>query len=71
MRLDNVKGNDVCNFICGNSTCNKNCCMIKVLGRCYGISKVWDEIEELSYEEDRTTNRSRSPSFNLWYLCMC
>ena len=43
MRFDNVKGKDVCTFICGMSACNKDCCMIKVLGGCYSIEKAWDK----------------------------
>lgn len=41
MRLDKIKADDVCNFICGGSHCNETCCMIQVLGKCYAISEHW------------------------------
>lgn len=46
MRFDNVKGSDVCGFICGGSTCNRTCCMNRVLGHCYSIAPAWDDFPE-------------------------
>lgn len=43
MRFDNVKGRNVCTFICGMSACDKTCCMQQVLGRCYSIADAWDK----------------------------
>ena len=37
MRFDNVKGGEVCSFICGGSACDETCCMQQVLGRCYSM----------------------------------
>lgn len=43
MRYSDVSSDDVCRFICGGSTCNKNCCMVQVLGRCFDITTAWEE----------------------------
>ena len=45
MRFDNIDGADVVRFICGGSSCNEDCCMMRVLGRCYDIKKTWDSGE--------------------------
>ena len=42
MRFDNINGGDVVRFICGDSSCDENCCMNRVLGRCYDIKEAWD-----------------------------
>ena len=41
MRFDNVNSYDVVDFICRDSPCNKNCCMIQVFGRCFDIAEAW------------------------------
>lgn len=43
MRYSDVSGNDVCNFICGDSTCGKDCCMHRVLGECFSIADAWGD----------------------------
>lgn len=50
MRFDNVEGSKVCSFICGDSACNKTCCMVQVLGRCYSIAEAWDSRPEMRAE---------------------
>mgnify|MGYP006993866391 CR=1 FL=1 len=50
MRFDNVEGVKVCSFICGDSVCNKTCCMQQVLGRCYSISDAWNNTPETRAE---------------------
>lgn len=50
MRFDNVEGGKVCSFICGNSTCNRTCCMQQVLGSCYSIAEAWDNMPEMRAE---------------------
>lgn len=42
MRLDKVRGRDVCTFICSGSFCDRNCCMQQVLGKCYSIAEAWE-----------------------------
>lgn len=42
MRFDNIDGAKVVCFICAGSPCGENCCMLRVLGRCYDIKKAWD-----------------------------
>lgn len=50
MRFDNVKGGEVCSFICCGSSCDETCCMQQVLGRCYSISDAWNNTPEMREE---------------------
>ena len=45
MCFDNIDGADVVRFICGGSSCNEDCCMWSVLGKCYDIKEAWDSGE--------------------------
>ena len=45
MRFDNIDGGDVVRFICAGSPCNEDCCMWRVLGKCYDIKKTWNSGE--------------------------
>ena len=45
MRFDNIDCWDVLRFICGDSPCNEDCCMWRVLGKCYDIKKAWNSGE--------------------------
>ena len=41
MRFDGIDSADVVRFICVGSSCNEDCCMMRVLGKCYDIKKAW------------------------------
>ena len=41
MRFDSIDSADVVRFICVGSSCNEDCCMMRVLGTCYDIKKAW------------------------------
>ena len=45
MRFDNIDSADVVRFICGGSSCNEDCCMMRVLGKCYDIKRTWNSGE--------------------------
>ena len=45
MRFDNIDSADVVRFICGGSSCNEDCCMWRVLWKCYDIKKAWNSGE--------------------------
>lgn len=45
MRFDNIDVGDVVRFICVGSPCNEDCCMWRVLGKCYDIKEKWNSGE--------------------------
>ena len=45
MRFDSIDSADVVRFICCGSSCNEDCCMMRVLGTCYDIKKAWNSDE--------------------------
>ena len=45
MRFDSIDSADVVRFICVGSSCNEDCCMMRVLGTCYDIKKTWNSGE--------------------------
>ena len=45
MRFDSIDSADVVRFICVGSSCNEDCCMMRVLGKCYDIKKAWNSGE--------------------------